>query len=327
MTQLSPDQGASTAAPSPDSGASGQQSADSQYPVPNGAAHTYSMLSIAANALATAAGAPPQPSPAPTSASAGIQYTGPWIARALYGVVPTGPLTPISNNGKHWFAITKGLYIGVTNSVSIADSAVTRISHALCTGFNSQQDALDAFNQALAFNILLCSPPTCLQSLPRPPSLATLRPKPPAMPVLLDTTHHYTDAAFDALIASLSGIELDPSPPPYSPRPNSQPQPAPPSPPPHNSSSSPPQRRTRPPLHPQPQPPSPLPHNSPSSSQRTYQFDSSTRSGITTDWAEASTLTQGVPSARVQALGPRKTRSRKKRGAYVVFYGRRPGIL
>ncbi|KAJ7168775.1 hypothetical protein C8R46DRAFT_1033946 [Mycena filopes] len=151
MTQLSPDQGAaSTAAPCTDSGAA---PTDAAYPVPSGAAHAYSMLSIAANALATAAGAPPQPSPAVTSASSGIQYTGPWIAGALYGVVPTGPLTPIPDNGERWYAITKGLYIGITNSVNIADGAVTRVSEALRTGFPSQLDALNAFNQALALNI------------------------------------------------------------------------------------------------------------------------------------------------------------------------------
>ncbi|KAJ7175674.1 hypothetical protein C8R46DRAFT_1030709 [Mycena filopes] len=104
MTQLiSSDQGASpAAAPCNDSSTVAGEPVDAQYPVPSGAAHAYSMLSIAANALATAAGAPPPPSAAPTSASQGIQYTGPWIAGALYGVVPAGPLTMIPDNGEHW---------------------------------------------------------------------------------------------------------------------------------------------------------------------------------------------------------------------------------
>ncbi|KAJ7184778.1 hypothetical protein C8R46DRAFT_1208961 [Mycena filopes] len=155
MTQLTPDQGAApAAAPCTDSPAAAPaDTGEAQYPVPTGAAHAYSMLSIAANALATAAGAPPQPSPAATSASLGIQYTGPWIAGALYGVVPTAPLTMIPDNGERWYAITKGLYVGATNSSAIADGAVTRVSDALRIGYNSQLDAVTAFNQALALNI------------------------------------------------------------------------------------------------------------------------------------------------------------------------------
>ncbi|KAJ7169408.1 hypothetical protein C8R46DRAFT_1217109 [Mycena filopes] len=155
MTQLTADQSASEmAAPCTGTTASPPtETPDASYPIPSGAAHAYSMLSIAANALASAAGAPPPPSPAPTSASQGIQHQGPWIAGALYGVVPTGPLTVIPDNGEHWYAITKGLYVGVTNSTAIADGAVTRVSDALRINYKSQADAVNAFNQALALNI------------------------------------------------------------------------------------------------------------------------------------------------------------------------------
>ncbi|KAJ7038542.1 hypothetical protein C8F04DRAFT_1179560 [Mycena alexandri] len=118
--------------------------------IPSGAVQAYSMLSIAANVLATAAGAPPQPSPVTTLASQGLQFTGPWIAGAVYGVVPGGPLTMIPDNGERWYAIARGRYLSVTNSATIADGAVTRVSHGLRISYNSQQDAVNAFNQALA---------------------------------------------------------------------------------------------------------------------------------------------------------------------------------
>ncbi|KAJ7810046.1 hypothetical protein B0H13DRAFT_1927549 [Mycena leptocephala] len=80
--------------------------------------------------------------------------TGPWIAGAIYGVIPTGPLALVPNqSGEKWYAITKGRYVGVTNSTAIADGAVTRVSHALRTLFSSQADAVQAFNAALAANL------------------------------------------------------------------------------------------------------------------------------------------------------------------------------
>ncbi|KAJ7079328.1 hypothetical protein C8R43DRAFT_951858 [Mycena crocata] len=84
--------------------------------------------------------------PAPTY----IRRSGPWVAGEIYGVVPTGPLILVPDNGEKWYAITKGRYVGCTPSVAIADSAVTCVSHALRTGYGSQQLAVAAFNDALA---------------------------------------------------------------------------------------------------------------------------------------------------------------------------------
>jgi hypothetical protein len=71
----------------------------------------------------------------------------------IYGVVPTGPLALVPDNSEKWYAITKGCYVGVTSSTAIADGAVTRVSHALRTGYSSQADAVQAFNAALALNL------------------------------------------------------------------------------------------------------------------------------------------------------------------------------
>ncbi|KAJ7601287.1 hypothetical protein DFH06DRAFT_1353504 [Mycena polygramma] len=97
---------------------------------------------------------PPAPPAGMTpTGRAGIQRTGPWIAGELYGVVPAGPLATIPDIGEKWYAITKGRFVGVTNSTAVADGAVSRVSHALRSIFDTQQEAVDAFNLALAANL------------------------------------------------------------------------------------------------------------------------------------------------------------------------------
>ncbi|KAJ7041934.1 hypothetical protein C8F04DRAFT_1176591 [Mycena alexandri] len=62
---------------------------------------------------------------------------------------------------------------------------------------------------------------------------------------------------------------------------------------------------------------------------RLYQYSSPARSGLTADWQPrhtAAAATQGVSHGRPQLLTPTKSRSRRKKAAYVVFYGRRPGV-
>ncbi|KAJ7040187.1 hypothetical protein C8F04DRAFT_1254363 [Mycena alexandri] len=59
---------------------------------------------------------------------------------------------------------------------------------------------------------------------------------------------------------------------------------------------------------------------------RLYTYRSPTRAGETTSWAEAAAATQGVAGGRAHlAVKPPKARHRKKR-AYVVFFGRIPGV-
>ncbi|KAJ6463777.1 hypothetical protein C8R47DRAFT_1224945 [Mycena vitilis] len=97
---------------------------------------------------------PPAPPAPPAQASTGgIRFTGPWLAGVIYGVVPGGPLATVPDDGEKWYAITKGRFVGVTNSTAIADGAVSRVSHALRSVFDTQQEAVTAFNQALALNI------------------------------------------------------------------------------------------------------------------------------------------------------------------------------
>ncbi|KAJ7838434.1 hypothetical protein B0H13DRAFT_2367459 [Mycena leptocephala] len=107
-----------------------------------------------------AAAATPASTPA---AATGLCMTAPWVAGAIYGVVPGGPLTLVAENGSSdtWYAITKGRYVGVTNSTAIADGAVTRVSNALRTSYGSQAEAVQAFNQALSMPFLELNISTC----------------------------------------------------------------------------------------------------------------------------------------------------------------------
>ncbi|KAJ7836517.1 hypothetical protein B0H13DRAFT_2368687 [Mycena leptocephala] len=94
--------------------------------------------------------------PAPPAAVTGLHMTAPWVAGAIYGVVPGGPLTIVAENSSSdtWYAITKGRYVSVTNSTAIANGAVTRVSNALRTGYGSQAEAVQAFNAALSMPFL-----------------------------------------------------------------------------------------------------------------------------------------------------------------------------
>ncbi|KAJ7490194.1 hypothetical protein B0H11DRAFT_1912207 [Mycena galericulata] len=56
-----------------------------------------------------------------------------------------------------------------------------------------------------------------------------------------------------------------------------------------------------------------------------YEYHSPTKSGRTTDWAEASHHSQGVPGGSVQRLGKGTKPRRPQPRAYAVFFGRQPG--
>ncbi|KAJ7165266.1 hypothetical protein C8R46DRAFT_1220401 [Mycena filopes] len=64
----------------------------------------------------------------------------------------------------------------------------------------------------------------------------------------------------------------------------------------------------------------------PSLSSSVYYFNSPTRRGYTSSWALAGALTQGVPGAYVRAVN-KTSKRRTKKAAYVVFFGRVPGVF
>ncbi|KAJ6468696.1 hypothetical protein C8R47DRAFT_1078275 [Mycena vitilis] len=113
-----------------------------------------------------AASPAPTPAPAPAPAPAGFHTTGPWVAGALYVVVPAAPLMPIvetnivpdGEEGPKWYAITRGHYIGVTLSNPLALNAVVGVSYSAMKGYKTQALALAAFNEMLRYNLVAVVP-------------------------------------------------------------------------------------------------------------------------------------------------------------------------
>ncbi|KAJ7481402.1 hypothetical protein B0H11DRAFT_2232888 [Mycena galericulata] len=80
---------------------------------------------------APAPAAPVVAAPAP----AGFLTQGPWVAGRLYVVVPSSSLLPIAeappaneDDAPTWYCITKGRYVGVTLSNSLAVASIVNIS-------------------------------------------------------------------------------------------------------------------------------------------------------------------------------------------------------
>ncbi|KAJ7830021.1 hypothetical protein B0H14DRAFT_3465214 [Mycena olivaceomarginata] len=75
-----------------------------------------------------AAPAPPTPPAAPLPAVP--QSTGPWEAGVVYSVVPPRALAAIADDNEElWYGILKGKFISVTQTHSLALSAVVGVSN------------------------------------------------------------------------------------------------------------------------------------------------------------------------------------------------------
>ncbi|KAJ7751469.1 hypothetical protein B0H14DRAFT_3513253 [Mycena olivaceomarginata] len=93
-------------------------------------------------------------------AHVGFQTRGPWVAGALFLVVPTGPLTHIPEDPAPegletlWYCITRGKYIGLTTNNSLAMAAVIGVSRSSMKSYKTQALAVAAFNEMLQFNLV-----------------------------------------------------------------------------------------------------------------------------------------------------------------------------
>ncbi|KAJ7918083.1 hypothetical protein B0H13DRAFT_2321739 [Mycena leptocephala] len=93
-------------------------------------------------------------------AHVGFRTRGPWVAGALYTVVPTAPLMPIAEDehtggdAPSWYAITRGLYVSITLSNALAVNAVVGVRGSGMKGYTTQALALAAFNELLAYNMV-----------------------------------------------------------------------------------------------------------------------------------------------------------------------------
>ncbi|KAJ7687067.1 hypothetical protein B0H14DRAFT_3176746, partial [Mycena olivaceomarginata] len=91
---------------------------------------------------------------------AGFQTQGPWVAGALYLVVPAGPLAPVPEEAAAegeaplWYCITRGRHIGVTLHNSLALAAVVGVSRSSMKSYKTQALAVSAFNDMLTYNLI-----------------------------------------------------------------------------------------------------------------------------------------------------------------------------
>ncbi|KAJ7017741.1 hypothetical protein C8F04DRAFT_1278923 [Mycena alexandri] len=252
--------------------------------------------------------------PAATKDKDFLSLTAPWIAGNLYGVVPQAPLTAIPDRNEKWFAITRGRYVGLTTNSAVSLNAVAGVPSGLSDRCASQAEALQHFNVALAAHAVAIFDlrfPIGL-SLLAPPLLSHLSkymagPPPP-----------YVDPV-DELLAGLTHLTIRQSATTDAPSP------------PHARFSRSPPRRpalSSPPtaVAPAPSTLSHVPSTPSRPSPRLYAYSSPTQSGVTAAWSQAAAATQGVPGGKVHLISKPAKKPRRKNAAYVVFFGRAPGV-
>ncbi|KAJ7642645.1 hypothetical protein DFH06DRAFT_1334029 [Mycena polygramma] len=88
--------------------------------------------------------------PAPTA----FRSRAPWVVGALYHVVPAAPLVAIAEDGDEdlWYAIYRGLYVGITLNTALASAATVGVSGSSMKSHKTQDRALAAFNEMLNYN-------------------------------------------------------------------------------------------------------------------------------------------------------------------------------
>jgi hypothetical protein len=104
--------------------------------------------------LPVATAAPVVPPPA------GFQTQGPWVAGALYLVVPAGLLAPVPEEAAAegeaplWYCITRGKHIGVALHNTLALAAVVGVSRSSMKSYKTQALAVSVFNDMLTYNLI-----------------------------------------------------------------------------------------------------------------------------------------------------------------------------
>ncbi|KAJ7893751.1 hypothetical protein B0H13DRAFT_2339566 [Mycena leptocephala] len=312
--------------------------------------NTVAVLQTMLNAMATltqqtqASGAtapapvvsPAQPPVVVSAMPTGFQVRGPWIAGALYVVVPPQHLTPVAestpandeDDKTQWYCITRGKYVGLTRNNFLALTAITGVSGGRMKGYKTQAEALQMFNELLDYHMVSVAAwynynrwfsglRLVATEIPKLSvfifRLSFVFPPPTPFSMTADSTGEYDDAELLQLIANLDLREVEPPLlPPRTPSPRTPSQTASGQPPPYVAAP-----HTFPAIHAQTN----------HSGSTVYVYNSPTRRGRTTDWATAGSATQGVARSSVHAVhkSPKKKSTTKQ--AYVVFQGLRCGIF
>ncbi|KAK6997416.1 hypothetical protein R3P38DRAFT_2797728 [Favolaschia claudopus] len=82
-----------------------------------------------------------------------LRTDGPFLANEVFSVAPTSPLqaVPEETPAKEWYAVFRGRFVGVVNQYALADFAVAGVGQGARKMYDTQSEALAAFNDTLTW--------------------------------------------------------------------------------------------------------------------------------------------------------------------------------
>ncbi|KAK6967167.1 hypothetical protein R3P38DRAFT_2815302 [Favolaschia claudopus] len=82
-----------------------------------------------------------------------LRQDPPFTANQVFSVVPTEPVTAVEEESPapEWYAIMRGRFVGVVDEYLLCDFATTGIARAARKVYDTQANALHAFNKALTW--------------------------------------------------------------------------------------------------------------------------------------------------------------------------------
>ncbi|KAK7053867.1 hypothetical protein R3P38DRAFT_2761579 [Favolaschia claudopus] len=89
----------------------------------------------------------------PAALVALLRREAPFRANEVFSVVPTEPLVAVEEEtaAPEWYAIMRGRFVGVVDQYLLSDFAITGVARGARKAYDTQANALRAFNQALTW--------------------------------------------------------------------------------------------------------------------------------------------------------------------------------
>ncbi|KAK7023352.1 hypothetical protein R3P38DRAFT_3195453 [Favolaschia claudopus] len=82
-----------------------------------------------------------------------LRDAAPFRANEIYSTIPSDPLLPIEEEtpAPEWYAILRGRFVGVVDEYLLSDFAITGVAQGARKAYDTQANALRAFNKALTW--------------------------------------------------------------------------------------------------------------------------------------------------------------------------------
>ncbi|KAK7031672.1 hypothetical protein R3P38DRAFT_3187386 [Favolaschia claudopus] len=98
----------------------------------------------------------PKPVPGaglPAALAARLQQEPPFLSNQVFSVVPTEPVVAIEEESPapEWYAIMRGRFVGVVDEYLLSDFATSGVARGARRVYDTQANALIAFNKALTW--------------------------------------------------------------------------------------------------------------------------------------------------------------------------------